>query len=131
MKKYISLTLACIAALIMLQTLYFKFSGQPESVALFRTLGMEPYGRIGTGIAELIAGILLLVPKTRSFGGLLGVGLMTGALASHILIIGIESKNDGGLLFIMALITWICSFVLMLPLAKTILLRLQKGKHAH
>jgi len=113
----------------MLQTLYFKFSGQPESVALFRALGMEPYGRIGTGIAELIAGILLIIPKTRSFGGLMGVGIMTGALASHLLFIGIESNKDGGLLFAMALITWICCFILAIPLVKTLLYRLQKGKH--
>ena len=56
--------LRIIAAVILLQTLYFKFTGQPESVTLFTTLGMEPWGRIGTGIFELIGSILILIPRT-------------------------------------------------------------------
>ena len=100
-------------AVIMLQTLFFKFSAAPESVAIFSKLGMEPFGRIGTGIIELIAAVLILIPNKSKFGALLGFGTMTGAIASHILVLGIEVNNDGGQLFILALITLVaCAIVL-------------------
>ena len=102
-----------IPAVIILQTLFFKFSAAPESVAIFSKLGMEPYGRIGTGIIELIAAVLILIPNKSKFGALLGFGTMTGAIASHILVLGIEVNNDGGKLFILALITLVaCAIVL-------------------
>jgi DoxX-like family len=101
-----------IAVLILVQTLYFKFTAAEESVFIFSTLGVEPYGRIGSGIIELIASILILLPRTTLFGALLGFGTMLGAIASHLLILGIEIKNDGGLLFIFAIITVMCCFIL-------------------
>ena len=97
-----------IAAVILLQTLYFKFTAHPESVALFTKLGVEPWGRIGTGIIELIAGILLLIPATAFLGALLGIGLMAGAILSHVAIIGIESAGDGGQLFTLAIVVLVC-----------------------
>jgi putative oxidoreductase len=108
----ISWVLRIIAAVILLQTLYFKFTGNPESVALFTKLGVEPWGRIGTGIIELVTAILLLVPSTVFIGALLGIGLMGGAILSHLTIIGIESKGDGGQLFILAIIVLVCGIVL-------------------
>lgn len=110
--KIASWILRIIAALILLQTLYFKFTAHPESVELFTKLGAEPWGRIGTGILELITGILLLIPATAFVGGFLGMGLMLGAIASHILVIGIESKGDGGQLFMLAIIVLICSIAI-------------------
>jgi len=107
--KIISWILQILASVILIQTLYFKFTAHPESVELFTKLGVEPWGRIGTGILELITGILLLIPATAFIGGLLGMGLMLGAIASHLLVIGIESKGDGGQLFILAIIVLICS----------------------
>ncbi|MBY0478775.1 MAG: DoxX family protein [Chitinophagaceae bacterium] len=101
------------AAVIMLQTLFFKFSGSEESVYIFSTLGMEPWGRIGTGVFELIASILLLWPRTTAFGALLGIGLMSGAIFFHLTTLGIEIKGDGGLLFLYAVIVLICSAVLL------------------
>ena len=106
--KLLSWALRIIAAVILLQTLYFKFTAQPESVELFTKLGVEPWGRIGTGIIELIAGILLLLPATVWLGALLGIGLMAGAIASHLFVIGIESQGDGGQLFGLAVIVLIC-----------------------
>lgn len=100
------------AAAILLQTLYFKFTGAPESVYIFSTLGAEPYGRIGSGIVELIASVLILVPRTTLLGAFIGLGTMTGAIASHLLILGIEVQNDGGTLFILALITFLCCALL-------------------
>lgn len=100
-----------IAAVILLQTLYFKFTGHPESVALFSKLGVEPWGRIATGVFELVAGILLLLPATAFWGGLLGVGLMFGAIGSHLLVIGIESQGDGGYLFMLAILVLLLSGV--------------------
>jgi DoxX-like family len=102
-----------IAVLILLQTLYFKFTAAEESVYIFSTLGIEPYGRIGSGIIELIASILIVIPRTTILGALLGFGTMLGAIGSHLLILGLEVKNDGGTLFILAIITLLCcSFLL-------------------
>ena len=103
-KNIISWVLRIAAAAILLQTLYFKFTGHPESVELFTKLGVEPWGRIGTGVIELITGILLLVPATAFIGAFLGTGLMAGAILSHLTVIGIQSKGDGGQLFMLAII---------------------------
>ncbi|MEO8255621.1 MAG: DoxX family protein [Flavobacterium sp.] len=100
------------ASVIFLQTLYFKFSGAEESVYIFSTLGIEPYGRIGSGIVELIATILILIPRTTLLGALMGVGAMLGAIFSHLFVLGIEVKNDRGLLFILAIIVFICCLAL-------------------
>lgn len=100
-----------VAAIILLQTLWFKFTGQPESVALFTKLGVEPWGRIGTGVVELVAGIMLLFPSTAFLGALTAAGLMTGAIASHLFVIGIESDGDGGQLFTLAIIVLVCSVI--------------------
>jgi uncharacterized membrane protein YphA (DoxX/SURF4 family) len=100
------------AAIILLQTLYFKFTGADESIYIFSTLGIEPYGRIGSGIAELIAAILILIPRTTLLGALIGAGVMLGAIFSHLFVLGIEVKNDGGELFILAIITFLCCVAL-------------------
>jgi hypothetical protein len=100
------------AAGILIQTLYFKFSAHPESVELFTKLGVEPWGRIGTGVIELIAGILLLIPGTVFTGAFLGIGLMMGAIMSHLTIIGIASKGDGGQLFMLAIVVLIACTIL-------------------
>ncbi len=104
--------LRIVAAIIMLQTLYFKFTAAEESVYIFSQIGMEPWGRIGTGVLELIASILILYPKTTGFGALLAIGLMGGALFFHITKLGVAVKNDGGQLFIYALIVFVSSAVL-------------------
>ena len=104
--------LRIIAALIMLQTLYFKFSGAEESVYIFSQLGMEPWGRMGTGIFELIASLLILYPRTTFFGSVLAIGLMLGAIGAHLIKLGVVVKNDGGQLFIYALIVLISSIIL-------------------
>lgn len=106
------------AAIIMLQTLYFKFTAAPESVYIFSTLGLEPWGRIGIGSLELIASILLLVPKTTSLGALLAVGIMAGALLAHLTKLGIVVQNDGGQLFVLALAVFICCSILLLIFRK-------------
>lgn len=102
------------AAGILLQTLYFKFTGAPESVELFTKLGVEPWGRIATGVIELITSILLLLPSTVFIGAFLGTGLMGGAILSHLTVIGIASKGDGGQLFMLAIIVMACSIIIML-----------------
>jgi uncharacterized membrane protein YphA (DoxX/SURF4 family) len=105
--------LRLVAAFIMLQTLFFKFSASEESVYIFSTLGMEPWGRIGTGTMELVAAILILIPRTTAFGALLAIGLMAGAIFFHLTKLGIEVKGDGGLLFAYALIVFISSAILL------------------
>lgn len=102
-----------VASGILLQTLFFKFSGAEESIYIFSTLGMEPYGRIGSGIAELIVAVLILIPKATWIGALGGIGLMSGAIASHLFVLGIEVKNDDGLLFSLAVITLLSCLVLL------------------
>jgi uncharacterized membrane protein YphA (DoxX/SURF4 family) len=103
--------LRLVAAVIMIQTLYFKFTGHPQSVALFTQLGMEPWGRIGTGVMELIASILILYPRTTGWGAALGMGLMGGALFFHLTKLGIVFDGDA-VLFIYALITFVCCLIL-------------------
>lgn len=100
--------LKLVAAIIMLQTLFFKFSASAESVYIFSALGMEPLGRIGTGIAELIASILILIPRTTLLGALMGVGIMLGAIVSHLFVLGIVVMNDGGQLFLYAILVTLC-----------------------
>ena len=98
---------------ILLQTLFFKFSGAPESVYIFRTLGMEPVGRVGSGVAELVAAILLLWPGRSWLGALLALGVMAGAIISHLTVLGIEVQGDGGLLFMLALtVALLSAFIL-------------------
>ena len=105
--------LRLLAAVILLQTLFFKFSASEESVYIFTTIGIEPWGRIGTGVMELIAAILILIPRTTALGALLAIGLMGGALFFHFTTLGIEVKGDGGQLFIYALLVFISSAVLL------------------
>ena len=100
-----------VVAVILLQTLFFKFTGAEESVFIFSTLGVEPWGRIGTGLAELTASILLLIPRTASVGAVLALGIVGGAILSHLTVLGIVVQDDGGLLFMMAIAVLICSAV--------------------
>jgi len=94
-----------VTSVILLQTLYFKFSGHEESVKLFTTLGVEPWGRITLGCIELLVAIALLIPRFSLAGSFFAVGILGGAVMTHLTIIGIESNGDGGALFIMALIS--------------------------
>ena len=93
------------AAAIMAQTLYFKFTAAPESVYIFETLGVEPAGRLLAGASELVAVALLLFPRTAGVGGAMTVGIMAGAVLSHLTILGVEVEDDGGTLFTLALVT--------------------------
>ncbi len=103
-----------IAALIMLQTLFFKFSGAAESVYIFTKVGIEPWGRIGTGIVELIASFLILIPRSAWLGALIAIGTMAGAIATHLTLLGIEVMEDNGQLFYMAVITLVCSLIVLI-----------------
>ncbi len=103
--------LSIIAAIILLQTLFFKFTAHPDSVMLFTTLGVEPWGRIGLGIVELITAILLIYPRTTAIGSVLGLGIISGAIFSHLFIIGIVFNNDGGALFMLALAVFISCLI--------------------
>jgi uncharacterized membrane protein YphA (DoxX/SURF4 family) len=120
MKKHIPLVLRIIIAVILIQTLRFKFTADPVSVYIFETVGLEPYGRIGIGILELIAGILLLIPKTVWVGAVLTLGLIGGAIIMHLTKLGIEVKNDGGMLFILAIITFLLSVIVLYMYRKEI-----------
>lgn len=124
---YIERAAAIIAAIILLQTLYFKFTAHPDSVHIFTEMGVEPFGRIGLGIVELIAAALLLYPKTSALGAVLGIGMMLGAIFSHLLILGVEVNNDGGSLFLLAVAVFVCSLVVVLIKRQT-LLKLIKRK---
>lgn len=113
-KKIFSWVLRLLAAIILLQTLFFKFTASPESVYIFSAVKLEPWGRIGTGVAELIAAILLLIPSTIVWGAIMGIGIMLGALATHLFVLGIEVKNDGGQLFIYGLIVLTACIILLI-----------------
>jgi uncharacterized membrane protein YphA (DoxX/SURF4 family) len=112
--------LRIVPALILFQTLFFKFTGAPESVALFTKLtesvtgsaGLEAPVRIGVGIVELVAGVLLLVPRASVWGALLAAASMAGAILGHLTILGIDI-GDGGILFVMAVIVLAASLALL------------------
>src|SRR5262244_242500 len=84
------------AAVILLQTLFFKFTAAPESVYIFTKVHAEPWGRIGSGVVELIAAVLILIPRTVWGGALIALGVMAGAIVSHLTVLGIEVMGDGG-----------------------------------
>ncbi|CAN0184185.1 unnamed protein product [Chrysoparadoxa australica] len=105
--------LRVLAAGILLQTLFFKFTGHPESIYIFETVGLEPFGRYASGITELFAAIFLLIPRFNWLGALLSLGVMSGAIVSHLTVLGIEVKEDGGLLFALAIVVFICSAALL------------------
>jgi uncharacterized membrane protein YphA (DoxX/SURF4 family) len=109
----IAWTCRVAAAVILLQTLFFKFTAAPESVYIFTKVGLEPWGRIGSGIAELIAAILILIPATTWLGAGLALAIMAGAIFSHLTVLGIVVMDDGGLLFVLALAVAVCSVVLL------------------
>ena len=103
-----------IAAIILLQTLFFKFSAAPESVYIFTKVGAEPWGRIGSGVVELIAAILLLMPRFVWLGAILALGVMAGAIVSHLTLLGIEVLGDKGELFALAVAVFVTSSVALL-----------------
>jgi hypothetical protein len=105
-----------IAAVILLQTLFFKFTGAKESVYIFTTLGMEPWGRIGSGVAELIASVLLLLPQTVVFGAMMSLGVISGAIFFHLTKLGIALPlvDDHGELFALALVVFVCSVAVLI-----------------
>lgn len=106
-----------VVAVILLQTLFFKFTGAEESKYIFTTVmgpEYEAFGRIGSGVVELMAAMLLLIPSTVSIGAIISIGTISGALLSHLAFLGIEVKGDGGLLFGLAVIVFVLSSVLLL-----------------
>ena len=117
MKKHIPFALRLIVALILIQTLRFKLTAHPDSVYIFEQVGLEPLGRIGIGIVELIAGILLLIPRTVWLGALITLGVIGGAIMMHLTQLGIEvlynGEPDGGQLFVTACVTFLLSAIIL------------------
>lgn len=109
MARWLDWAVRLVAAAILLQTLFFKFTGAEESVMIFSTLGAEPWGRYASGLAELAAALLLLVPRTAWLGAAIASGVMVGAIGSHLTVLGIEVAGDGGLLFTLAWVVLLCS----------------------
>lgn len=120
MKKYLPLLLRIVVAIILVQTLRFKFTAHPDSVYIFTKVGLEPNGRIFIGVLELIAATLLLIPKTVWAGALLTIGVIGGAIMMHLTKLGIEINNDGGVLFSTAIVTFILSLVILYKYKKDI-----------
>lgn len=115
MKKHIPFIIRLAVAVILIQTLRFKLTAHPDSVYIFEQVGLEPIGRIGIGIAELIAGILILIPKTAWIGATVTLGIIGGAIMMHLTQLGIEvpfeGKLDGGALFITAIVVFVLSAI--------------------
>jgi uncharacterized membrane protein YphA (DoxX/SURF4 family) len=112
--KILSFLVRFAVAIILLQTLYFKFTAAPESVYIFEKTGLGDAGRIGSGIAELIAAVLLLIPRTAWLGALMALGIISGAIFSHLTVLGIEVMGDGGTLFYLALAVLVGSLITLL-----------------
>jgi len=131
--KIIIILLQLIISIIVGQTLFFKFTGAPESIYIFSTLGVEPWGRIALGTMELLSIILLWIPRTTLYALILIVGMMSGAIASHLFVLGIEIRGDKGQLFMLGLITWVSAAVLLISKreeVKALCLKFLAKKHA-
>jgi uncharacterized membrane protein YphA (DoxX/SURF4 family) len=129
MKSKFVWLLRLTAAAILLQTLFFKFTGAPESIYIFSTLGVEPYGRLVAGFSELIASILLIVPGLELLGAGMAIGIMCGAILSHIAFLGIIVQDDGGLLFALACIVLLASSLIVFLEKKQIPYWFKKVQH--
>lgn len=116
MLKKFNFTLRLIVAIILLQSLYFKFTGHPEAIYIFSTLGVESWGRISLGVIELLTGLGLLITKTRTLASFGAFGLMVGAIGTHLftpvgIVVRWQDNSDGGQLFLMAVIALVLSAV--------------------
>ena len=120
MRKNIFLILRIVVAAILIQTLRYKFTAHPDSVYIFTQVGLEPLGRIGIGIAELIAAILLLIRRSIWLGAGLTLGIIGGAIIMHLTMIGIEVHGDGGSLFYTAIVTFVLSLIILWEYRKQI-----------
>ena len=120
MNKTVLLVLRLAVAAILIQTLRFKFTAHPDSVYIFSQVGLEPNGRIGIGILELIAAVLILWPKTSWIGAGLTIGIIGGAIMMHLTNLGIDVNGDGGLLFYTAVVTFVLSLIVLWAVRKTI-----------
>ena len=118
---YISFGLSLYIAFVFVQSLFYKFSGSAESIYIFSTLRewsgiglFEPLGRWAIGSAELVASILLFVPRARIIGAGIALGIISGAIFFHLFTpLGVEILGDGGLLFAMACGVWLSSAVIL------------------
>ena len=128
--RQLNIAARLVAAGILLQTLFFKFTAAPESVFIFTQVGVEPWGRIASGVFELIAAVLILMPVTQVLGALLAAGIMFGAIASHLLILGLVVQNDGGLLFGLALVVFCCSLFVVYQNRKELIQMIKKFQKA-
>ena len=113
---WMSWALRLIVAVILLQTLFFKFTAAKESVYIFSTLGMEPWGRVGSGVFELVASILLLIPSTITLGAAMAMAATGSAILFHLFRLGIAltAVGDHGELFALAIVVVVCSLVILL-----------------
>ncbi len=112
--KILSWAVQILAAVVLFQTLYYKFSGGPETVYIFETIGMEPWGRYISGLLELVAAILLLLPRISWVGAMLGLGMISFAIYFHFTQLGIEIKGDGGALFYLAVTVFVSCVIILL-----------------
>jgi hypothetical protein len=106
-----SWALRLIVAVILVQTLFFKFTAAKESVYIFSTLGMEPWGRVGSGVFELVASILLLIPSTITLGAAMAMAATGSAILFHLFRLGVAltAVGDHGELFVLAIVVTFCS----------------------
>lgn len=125
-KIIISWVLRLTVAIILLQTLYFKFTAHPDSVHIFSALGVEPWGRIALGIIEFLTAVLIFLPKTKIIGMLNSLGIIIGAVISHLWVLGINVSDDGGSLFALAIIVLVASSVYLLMYKNEVLLLIKK-----
>lgn len=113
MKNLVLTSIIKLKALIIFhKTLFFKFSAADENIFIFSASGIDPYGRIGSEIVELITSVLILIHRTTLIRALIGLGTMAVAMLSHFLVLGIVLQNNHGTLFISAVIAFLCSATL-------------------
>jgi uncharacterized membrane protein YphA (DoxX/SURF4 family) len=101
-------SLRLVPAAILAIAVPAKFIGDPGTVAIFTQLGAEPTGRVATGVFELVAVVLLLVPGVTIYGALFTAGLMSGAILSHLAVLGVAPDGDPSM-FVMAAVAFMAA----------------------
>jgi hypothetical protein len=107
-----------LVALILAQTLFFKFTYAPETQVIFADRGGRPAATF-VGVIELLCVILLLMSRTAAIGAALSLLVISGAIFTHLTSLGIQvvdpatGEGDGGLLFGLAVVVALGSAVVL------------------
>jgi putative oxidoreductase len=94
------------AAGMFLMVGFFKLSGDPRMVGLFDAIGLGQWFRYVTGSLEVLGALLLLIPRLSGLGALLLMGVMLGAVPTHLFVVGGSPLLAITLLIVTGVVAW-------------------------